>query len=112
MNRRDFIKYGTFIAGVGGFCVFCNDGIVFSQDNITEESLLDKRPCKKPFEYCEIHKQGDVSPCCPDFLKYGTPAGNIKNQSFDEIWTGKIFKDLRERVLNSRFLCCTLNNRR
>ena len=109
MNRRDFIKYGTLLAGVGGFCVFCNDGIAFSQDNISEESLYDTRPCKKPFEYCEINVNGNINPCCLTYLKYSTSLGNIEKNDFNEVWNGKALTDLRKKVLKGDFSMCRRN---
>ena len=109
MDRRDFIKYGTILAGAGGVCLLCKKSDLFVEKNSAVTPLSDERPCKKPFECFEIHTNGDVYSCCPEFLKYKTPAGNIEKQSFDEIWHGKIFTDLRQRVLKGDFSMCNKN---
>ena len=67
---------------------------------------MDTRPCLKPFENLEIHKDGNVYPCCPDFLKYKTSAGNIEKEDFEKIWNGEIYTDLRQRVLNGDYSMC------
>ena len=108
MNRRDFIKYGTLFAGGGCLGILINNGDFFDK-NKTLKQTLDNKPCSRPFDFCEFNTKGNIYPCCPDFVKYGTPAGNLANQSFDKIWNGKIFKDLRERVLKGDYSMCNRN---
>ena len=115
MDRRDFIKYGTVLAGVGGACLLCKNGSMIFKEHNTDikSSEMDIRPCKNPFVFLEIHNGGNIVPCCSDFLKYKAPAGNIGEQNLDEIWNGEIYTDLRQRVLNgdysmcNRDICCT-----
>ena len=108
MDRRDFIKYGTVLAGVGGACLLCkNCGVIFKKNTADiKSSKMDTRPCLKPFENSEIHKDGNVYPCCPDFLKYKTSAGNIEKEDFEKIWNGEIYTDLRQRVLKGDYSMC------
>jgi len=122
MDRRDFIKYGTVLAGIGGACFFCKGGI-FTQKTAEINTPVDTRPCKTPFTFCEIHKDVNIYPCAPEFLKYKNKkgelkkvkhanfheisAGNIKEQDFDEIWNGELFNDLRQRVLKGDYSMCS-----
>ena len=72
----------------------------------------DTRPCKKPFECLEIHRNGNCFTCCPDFIKGKIPVGNIEEQDFNDVWNGKLLNDLRQRVLKgdyskcNRDICC------
>jgi len=109
MNRRDFIKYGTILAGMGGTCLLLKNGNLFVQDIPDTKNIPDNKPCSRPFDFCEFNRNGDIYPCCPDFLKYKTPAGNIGKQNIDKIWNGKIFNDLRQRVLNGDYTMCNRN---
>jgi len=106
MNRRDFIKYSTLLAGVGGFCAFCKYDMAFANVDTPVKSFFDNRPCKRPFEYCEINNEGDINPCCLSYLKYKTSLGNIEEQAFDEVWNGKKIADLRQKVLKGDFSMC------
>jgi len=67
---------------------------------------IDTRPCKMPFERIEVYPDGIVYPCCPDFLYDRQSAGNIGNQDFEEIWNGKVFKNIRKKLKNRDFSFC------
>ena len=67
---------------------------------------IDTRPCKKPFECLEIHRNGNCFTCCPDFIKGKISVGNIKEQDFNDVWNGKILNDLRQRVLKGDYSLC------
>jgi radical SAM protein with 4Fe4S-binding SPASM domain len=45
--------------------------------------------------YCNIQPNGDVTPCM--FMPDYPVAGNLRSQSFDEIWNSPTFEALRER---------------
>jgi radical SAM protein with 4Fe4S-binding SPASM domain len=45
--------------------------------------------------YCNIQPNGDVTPCM--FMPRYPVAGNLRKQSFEEIWSGPVFEALRER---------------
>lgn len=45
--------------------------------------------------YCNIQPNGDVTPCM--FMPNYPIAGNLRTQSFDEIWNSPAFEALRER---------------
>ena len=109
MKRRDFIKYGATLAGVGGACVIFNGStcLIGKADGIN--NTMDTRPCRIPFETVEILQNGNAYPCVNDFLKYKEYEGNIANNSLDEIWNGKLHTDLRQRILNGDFSMCNRN---
>ena len=67
---------------------------------------IDTRPCKMPFERIEMYPDGIVYPCCPDFLKDRQSAGNIGEKDFEEIWNGKVFKDIRKKLKKGDFSFC------
>jgi len=53
--------------------------------------------CPAIYYSMAIHVNGNVVPCCRD--PRGTEVmGNIFTQSLDEIWNGRPFQDLRERI--------------
>ena len=79
MKRRDFIKYGAVFAGGCGVCFICKNGNMFIDKTSKTASVSNLKPCKKPFECFEIHTNGNVYPCCPEFLKYKAPAGSISS---------------------------------
>ena len=45
--------------------------------------------------YCNIQPNGDVTPCM--FMPRYPVAGNLRTQSFEEIWNGTVFQALRKR---------------
>lgn len=55
--------------------------------------------CLKPFYSLELHAGGDVSFCCVEWSKVGY-IGNIKDNSLEEIWNGKIAQYIREKMYN------------
>ena len=106
MKRRDFIKYGAALAGFGGACLICRDYKSFMGQTADIKNTFDIRPCRVPFEYMVIYNHGNIYPCCPEYLKYNISPGNIEKQDLSEIWNGKLFNDLRQRVLNGDFSMC------
>ena len=123
MDRRDFIKYGTVLAGFGGVCLLCKNQNCFTEKTVNDSSIKDRRPCKIPFVYCEIYNnKGDINPCCPAYLKYDNSGItieearfkniydnseiNILDRDFDEVWNGKLYTNLRQSVLSGDFSMC------
>ena len=106
MKRRDFIKYGATLAGVGGACLICSGKNIFFTTKPTIQNTMDTRPCRVPFYSLDILQDGNVYPCCRDFLKYKDYEGNIKNNSLEELWNGDMHNDLRQRMLNGDFSMC------
>ncbi|MCD6526113.1 MAG: SPASM domain-containing protein [Desulfuromonas sp.] len=60
--------------------------------------------CTRPFEWFEIHPNGDVFLCCPTWLK--RPIGNLLNQSIAEIWNSPVALEIRKSILNGSFHNC------
>jgi radical SAM protein with 4Fe4S-binding SPASM domain len=46
--------------------------------------------------YCNIQPNGDVTPCM--FMPEYPVAGNLRKQSFKEIWNSETFQTLRDRT--------------
>ncbi|MBU2540525.1 MAG: radical SAM protein [Candidatus Omnitrophica bacterium] len=60
---------------------------------------LNKRPCKFPWREAFIEVNGDVYPCCaPD--KSGLLMGNVREQTFRQIWNGRRYRLLRTSFKN------------
>jgi len=56
--------------------------------------------CDSLFFGCAILAEGAVVPCCED-IEGRLPLGNILEQSFDEIWNGKAYNDLRRQHIKN-----------
>lgn len=79
----------------------------YSQKNFTidvfENNLLNfKKKCSWPINSSYLASTGDVVPCCiigdPKVINYG----NIKTQSFKEIWNSKAYYKLRDNIENNQ----------
>lgn len=58
-------------------------------------------PCVLPFVQMVIRPDGKVSRCCQDV--YGnTTLGDVNKQSLKDIWEGKGFFDIRNKMLNGK----------
>ena len=65
--------------------------------------------CEFAYERVEINGfTGDVSFCCPAFTKIQS-IGNIKNQSFQEIWNGEIAQKIRQSMIDGNFKYCYID---
>ncbi|APG28375.1 hypothetical protein A7E78_11245 [Syntrophotalea acetylenivorans] len=64
--------------------------------------------CHNPFEWFEIHPDGQVFACCPAWLKRSL--GNLLTDDLDDIWNGTTARDLRRSIHDSSFRHC--NRRR
>jgi MoaA/NifB/PqqE/SkfB family radical SAM enzyme len=64
--------------------------------------------CHNPFEWFEIHPDGQVFACCPAWLK--RPLGNLLSDALDAIWNGKTARELRRSIHDGSFRHC--NRRR
>lgn len=79
------------------------------QDNILNNTNNeDIKVCPLPWSYCEISHNNNVYPCCSAYCK-GFFYGNIKEQSFDEIWNGEKANFFRNEMLSGNYLLCDLN---
>ena len=64
-----------------------------------------KEFCTRPFEEIEIHINGEVYTCCPNWNK-AYSIGNIYKNSFEEIWNGEKAQELRTRIMNKDYSLC------
>ncbi len=55
--------------------------------------------CKSPWTFARILPEGDVQLC------YQFTIGNLKEQSFEDIWNGPRAAEVRQRVVHERTLC-------
>ena len=112
MDRRDFVKYGIVLVGAGGICYSLlklpNKKLLGNADKIKNDLTGINKPCSLPFEYLEIHNEGNVFPCCPNYINFNS-CGNIYNKNLFSIWTGKDFSELRNKLINGDFSCCNRN---
>ena len=66
---------------------------------IFEENLLTfSKQCVWPWESSYISKSGDVVPCCIIGDEKVVSFGNIKENSFKEIWNSKNYKTFRDNI--------------
>jgi radical SAM protein with 4Fe4S-binding SPASM domain len=77
-----------------------NKGIMEGMEiNIFEENLLTfSKQCVWPWESSYISKTGDVVPCCIIGDEKVVSFGNIKENSFKEIWNSKNYISFRENI--------------
>ena len=61
------------------------------------EPEFENRICTTTYKSMLILSNGDAFPCC---FMVGKPLGNIKDQSIEEIWNGKNYKEVRRRIKN------------
>lgn len=57
--------------------------------------------CPMPFTTMAIRGNGEVSPCCVDWIG-GTNLGNIANESLRDIWNGDAMYEFRKMQLENR----------
>ena len=60
-----------------------------------------KNQCWKLWHSCVITWDGMVVPCCFD-KDAVHQLGDMKHQSFEEIWTGSLYQEFREKLLKGR----------
>ena len=65
------------------------------RDNIYRRFAAYLGGCPAGRIYCNIQPNGDVTPCM--FMPRYPVAGNLRNQSFEEIWGSPTFQALRDR---------------
>ncbi len=65
------------------------------------KTLSNRIACPMPFTTLAIRNNGDVSPCCIDWIG-GTNLGNIYNESIQEIWNGEKMYQFRKMQLENR----------
>lgn len=90
-ERRGVDRIGIRLAGTWL-------GLVDDYRIKTEVKSFGLKPCDSLFFGCAILAEGTVVPCCKD-VEGRLPLGNILEKSFDEIWNGKAYNDLRNQHL-------------
>jgi len=102
-----FVIYSSFSDGE---CVSDDSGTALSVERFTVSSFFDCTGrnnlyrkfaeylggCPAGRLYCNIQPNGDVTPCM--FMPSYPIAGNLRTQSFEEIWNSPTFEALRERT--------------
>jgi radical SAM protein with 4Fe4S-binding SPASM domain len=91
----------------------CNLGEILSElhmeraANEEGRSWVPARRCSVGFDQTFITAEGDVLPCCFS----NEVMGNLRTQSFSEIWRGAKYRDFRRRLINGRFADYCIINR-
>ena len=71
---------------------------------------MDKIVCYRPFNEIEVHVDGRVYTCCPDYLKNLYYIGNINEvETFDDIWYSPKAIQLRKSVMSQLYTHCNLS---
>jgi len=60
--------------------------------------------CHFPFEHAAINAGGEVFQCCAAFLP--TPAGNVLENTFEEVWNSEQAQEIRSTILDGSFRHC------
>lgn len=97
-EHREII--GKYVKDAQALAKELNVKVEFDGDNFNDlnfkEEIKHHKKCYEPFERFHLEADGNVRPCvslsCNDF------AGNINEQSVEEIWNSPVYKDFRERV--------------
>lgn len=66
-----------------------------------DQTKSDRQACPMPFTTIAIRNNGDISPCCVDWIGE-TNLGNIKDISIKEIWNGEVMYQFRKMQLENR----------
>lgn len=74
------------------------------EQNATPEEIILQTESYCPLAWCHLHigTFGEVIPCCVAHGEKDKPLGDINKQTFDEIWNGQGFKDLRKSLFNDQ----------
>jgi radical SAM protein with 4Fe4S-binding SPASM domain len=65
------------------------------------QSIYSNRFCRKPWTFVEVHTDGNVYNCCPGWVT--KPIGNILEQSWEDVWNGKVSQEYRQSMIDSSF---------
>jgi radical SAM protein with 4Fe4S-binding SPASM domain len=57
-----------------------------------------RKSCREPWERMFVRYDGRVHPCCYIYETYG----NLTTQTFDEVWNGEQFQNLRSALLTDK----------
>ena len=73
---------------------------ISSEKSTLPEGSEKNIPCHFPWTSMYISPNGDVKHCCSTNLN---KLGNIKEQTVDEIWNGKLYQLVRKKVAKGDF---------
>ena len=76
-------------------------GFEESRKNKQERKYL----CPTPFEFVEIHPNGDVYPC-HYALEFNYKLGNIFEEDFETIWNGEKSQEFRRSIIDQDYKYC------
>lgn len=69
---------------------------------IIEDNLLNfNKKCSYPYETPYFSASGNIVPCCMIADDKVSNMGDINNNSFDEIWNSKNYRDFRKKIKNN-----------
>ena len=60
--------------------------------------------CLEPFRWFEVNSLGEAFLCCPSWLPKSI--GNLKEKSVEELWNGKVAKEIRKSIFDGSFKYC------
>lgn len=66
-----------------------------------ENTISKRSACPMPFTTLAIRSNGDVSPCCVDWMG-GTNIGNVKLEKLADLWNGEAIYQFRKMQLEKR----------
>ena len=72
------------------------------------QSIYSNRFCRQPWSFVEVQGDGNIYNCCPGWIT--KPLGNILEQSWEEVWNGKVAQEYRQSMLDSTFKNCIKEN--
>jgi len=96
--KGKFIKFNKFRRKLN---ITMSNRAGSSPNKKTNKKLPSLGFCQYPFTQLNITANGKVSHCCAD-LQFALPMGNINNQSIKEIWHGKPFNRIRNKLLQNK----------
>lgn len=79
------------------------------QEQLAAESkpFVPGKKCSVGFDQAFINSFGDVTPCCFS----SEVMGNLREQTFAEIWYGERFEEFRKRLIRGKFAGYCISNR-
>ena len=61
--------------------------------------------CMRAFDHLQLMDNGDMLPCCPPWIDHYC-IGNIKDQTYEQIWNGEKAQEFRRSILDGSFKYC------
>ena len=94
-ETNSILEQSRHVAEQIGLDFECVPNFTFNENETTKQVFT--RPyCTRPFDFMYINSEGDVVPCVMlSMPKYD--AGSFKDQTFDEIWNGRAYKEIRKQ---------------